>query len=94
MSTAACEFSSTPSISAPCVTASSRPNLVTERWASWLFIVHAGSSPAGIIASTVERTAPRNASAFHGASIKSNANAWWNSSSLAYWRNTSGRRGV
>ena len=94
MSTAAWEFSSAPPIAAPCVTASARPNRVTERWASWLFIVHAGRRPAGISASTVERTAARNASAFHGASIKSNANDWWNSSSLAYWRMMSGRRGA
>ena len=84
MSTGAWEFSSALPMAAPCVTASARPNRVTDRWASWLFSVHAGSRPAGISASTVERTALRNASAFHGASIRSNANDWWNSSSLAY----------
>ena len=94
MSTTAWEFSSELPMTAPCVTASARPNRVTERWASWLFIVHAGRRPAGISASTVERTAARNASAFQGASIRSNANDWWNSSSLAYWRMMSGRRGA
>ena len=49
--------------------------------------------PGGIIASTVERAAPRYASACHGASIRSNENASWNSSACAYSKR-SGRRAV